>query len=335
MARSLKHSAAHGGVVVFVNNSTDRTYECAVAALRGADVPHVVIDVAMPAGTAAAGYARLAAFEAALCRVTAQGVLLTTDADTVVHREWVEANARLLESADFVFGHIALDTAEFAILPDVVRKRIRAEERYRDLSLRLVNTLDPISAPPHSHGLSGGASIGCRASAYVEVGGFPPVASSEDVGLAERAFLDDMRVVRCRSVSVTTSCRLAGRAAGGMAETLARWCEDADGRSYLDLEDPASAYLRAWARARLRSCWSAGKGGGDVLRLLGFFADEREFHDHPRFGQAWRWVEHYSPTLRQSRMSFGDIETALPGLQRLVASLVQTNDQGVLPEVAA
>lgn len=334
-ARSIGAQAEHGGIVVLVNNSADRTFDKAVAALRNTDVPHLVIDAELPDGFVAAGYARLAAFEAALCRIDAGGILLTTDADTVVRRDWVAANSRALKTADVVFGRIEPDPAELAALPQVVRDRFHTETEYRHWSTRLANALDPGLPVLHVHGFTGGASIGCRGVAYAEIGGMPCVASGEDGAFAERAFARDLRVVRCSSVSVTTSCRLRGRAPGGMAETLARWRTDTDTRCDAAFEPPCSTYLRAWARARVRSLWSERKGAQETLRLLGIFADEAELYQHAHFGQAWRWVENCSPPLRRSPMTFSELGRALPELRRLTALAMAGTERDITPEAAA
>jgi hypothetical protein len=66
-----------------------------------------------------------------------------------------------------------------------------------------------------------GANFGIRADTYVELGGWPAVASGEDVAMAHRAAASRrLRIVRTAAIPVTTSSRLAARAPDGFAGYL-------------------------------------------------------------------------------------------------------------------
>ncbi|KFC52257.1 hypothetical protein GY12_07440, partial [Micrococcus luteus] len=79
---------------------------------------------------------------------------------------------------------------------------------------------------PHVHG----ANLGLPWSLYKAVGGFPPVAEHEDVGLTEavRALAGErdggdgrrVRVIATDTTRVLTSSRLAGRTPGGFSGHL-------------------------------------------------------------------------------------------------------------------
>jgi len=70
---------------------------------------------------------------------------------------------------------------------------------------------------PHVHG----ANFGIRADVYRALGGWPPLASGEDVALADRAEMaDTIKTVRTGSIPVVTSARLQGRAPHGFAAYL-------------------------------------------------------------------------------------------------------------------
>ncbi|HEY6538268.1 MAG TPA: glycosyltransferase family 2 protein, partial [Candidatus Dormibacteraeota bacterium] len=67
---------------------------------------------------------------------------------------------------------------------------------------------------PHVHG----ANLGLTASAYLRAGGMPPLALSEDRGLAQG--LAGRRLVRTGRIPVATSARVVSRAKGGFAGYL-------------------------------------------------------------------------------------------------------------------
>jgi hypothetical protein len=70
---------------------------------------------------------------------------------------------------------------------------------------------------PHVHG----ANFGIRADTYVELGGWPAVASGEEVATAYRvAASRRLRIVRTAAIRVTTSSRVAARAPDGFAGYL-------------------------------------------------------------------------------------------------------------------
>ena len=91
--------------------------------------------------------------------------------------------------------------------PHLTATRLRFERSYRK----------PLGGPhPHVHG----ANLGVRASAYLDVGGFPPLALSEDHALWHALRSGGHPVVATRRVWVATSARRQSRASGGFADTL-------------------------------------------------------------------------------------------------------------------
>ena len=162
------------------------------------------------------GVVRVAAHNVGRARAAGAAVLLsrpagpatwlaTTDADSVVPPEWLAAQLDARESgADAWVGTV--EVADWSGLPALARARYRAAYARRAAGDR----------HRHVHG----ASLGVAARAYRGVGGFPPLASGEDVGLVRR--LDDagLRVVRDPAHPVVTSARTAARAPDGFASHL-------------------------------------------------------------------------------------------------------------------
>jgi hypothetical protein len=70
---------------------------------------------------------------------------------------------------------------------------------------------------PHVHG----ANLGIRASAYLALGGWQPLATGEDADLAQRAAAAGyLSISRTAAIPVVTSVRRAGRAPRGFSNYL-------------------------------------------------------------------------------------------------------------------
>ena len=114
-----------------------------------------------------------------------------TDADSLVPRHWLTSQLDLAANgADLVLG---------TVLPIGLDGRLERAWRARhDLS--------------DGHGHVFGANLGVRADRYLEVGGFPDVATGEDVALAEAVRSAGGSVRASGGHPVLTSGRQRGRA---------------------------------------------------------------------------------------------------------------------------
>ena len=168
-----------------------------------------------------------------------------------------------------------------------------------------------IDPDPHDpwprHAAHSGASIALTLAAYRRVGGLPAVPVGEDRALFEALVRAEMRVRHCPAARVVVSCRLDGRAAGGMADTLRRRLAEADAAP-LDagLEPALDALLRLRCRRALRRLRAGMPRTGDPLRLalaLGLqpalLADIARL---PRFWQAWDALQTAAWPLQRRRL---------------------------------
>jgi glycosyltransferase involved in cell wall biosynthesis len=126
--------------------------------------------------------------------------LSTTDADSVVPPEWL-VRQRVL--ADLGWEAV-LGTVEVADW----------SEHGADIAPRWAATYRPVEDHRHVHG----ANFGCSGAAYLDAGGWAPLAIDEDVAMVEA--LAHRRVVRSALLPVVTSARRDPRAAGGFGDTL-------------------------------------------------------------------------------------------------------------------
>jgi len=212
-------------VVVWVNNSTDET--AARARALGAELPFEVrvVEQHYEPPMAHAGRARCDAMAYAAALSPEEGVLLTTDADGEVAPDWMmrtlEAFARFGVGA--VFGRALLLPSDRALIPEHLHVDDAAELAYGALLERIESWLDPDPCDPWPrHSEHSGASIAVTKAAWALAGGVPAVPSGEDRAFHAALMRVGVRVRHALEVRVWVSGRLEGRAAGGMAETIAR-----------------------------------------------------------------------------------------------------------------
>lgn len=134
--------------------------------------------------------------------------VLSTDADSQVSTSWV---GDILTEASRtgvlgVVGLAPLDAWQGGRLGAAAYERLIASKMRDDAT--------------HQHDHVYGANLAVRADAYLDVGGFSHVANGEDQALVDSLAERGHPLLRTRSIQVTTSGRMAGRAAGGLAEHL-------------------------------------------------------------------------------------------------------------------
>jgi glycosyltransferase involved in cell wall biosynthesis len=243
----LRSLAAQEGVareqyelIVVLDGCRDGTREKVLAfAAREPTLRLRVVVLAEPEGV---GRARRRGMDLACERLLAlgkgEGLIASTDADSVVARDWLSAQLALVQSgAEAIGGLIELDGHEAAQLtPAAVRERDgRAAER-----LRAVLSRERAGIAEH-HQFSG-ASLALTAQAYRRCGGLPVRAALEDEALEEELRARGIAIHRSRSVRVTTSARTGGRAPRGLAQDLAR-ADWRARRSYTASEFPLERLL--------------------------------------------------------------------------------------------
>jgi glucosyl-3-phosphoglycerate synthase len=170
-----------------------------------------------------AGHARRVGMEDAYARLLSlgrpDGLIASTDADTVVAPDWLCAQlAAASRGARAIGGRIELrddgDLAEDVAGWHAEQGRLRQRE--------LLAGLDSAHGPLRAeHWQFSGASLALTASAYSEIGGLEPRAALEDEYLERALSRCGIPIERPLSVRVTTSARLVGRANRGLARDLA------------------------------------------------------------------------------------------------------------------
>lgn len=295
-------------VILLLNNCRDGTADAVRALARRRSCPVTMLQVELPAARAHVGWARRLAMDEAADRLEAlgshDGIILTTDADTLVDRDWVSANvAEIAAGADAVAGALDFDPADELALPAGVRRRARLECHYATLAAEIDTRLDPVAHDPWpAHRAASGASLAVTLAAYRRVGGMPASAVGEDRAFVERLTRRDLRVRHSPGTRVTTSRRAIGRAAGGMADTLRMQATLPDLPCDPALEAIDALCRRARSRATIRRLAKIGRLR-DTRRwapALGLTAEDAGAAvATPWLGEAWARIEAASPVLRR------------------------------------
>ncbi|MDT8855729.1 glycosyltransferase family A protein [Paracoccaceae bacterium Fryx2] len=324
-ARAIDHGLREAGIVVVVNNSRDGTAS-RVADWAALHPSHalVLLDCEFGESHAGVGASRRLGLDLACRTVAPDGVLLTTDADTCVHPDWVAQNLAELQGADLICGTVLGDPDEAALLPKEIAAHGSAEGDYVAASVALAAMLDPLAHDPDpAHHNPAGASLAFPRRVYTAVGGMPVMRVGEDRAFAEAVEAMDFRLRFSRRAIVETSCRMTGRTDGGMAGALRSRARDADPFADEWLEPAATFALRHSLRGRLRDAWPNLRALRDGLAaLLGDAeADRLAEAARPRqFGMFFAGIEASAPALARVRLRLSDCRRELPRLRALLSA---------------
>lgn len=240
-------------IILVVNNTTDFTEKIAEYTACQLGLALEVLDCQLPSDQGV-GTARRLGCDHAIQVVRHLQYVLTTDADCIVAPDWISRNIAHLSEVDAVCGKIGLIEEEAGILGGMDRTLATNEGVYRNLVQQFyaqhAEGCDDIAG---THGEAAGASLAFRAKVYRGVGGFDPVKCGEDRRIVRKLRSFGHAVRHADDVLVRASCRLTGRAAGGMSDALkAR----TTGTGYL-IDDclPAASWLVANANAGTLGVW--------------------------------------------------------------------------------
>lgn len=188
-------------IVVVLDDCSDRTDT--VAAERGV--------VTLAVGARNVGAAR--AVGAEYCLAAGARWLAFTDADTLVARGWLADQLAL--GAHAVCGTVGV-------------------EDWGGYGHRMRRHFDATYTDANGHRHIHGANLGVSAAAYRQAGGFPALASSEDVAFVHALAASGASIAWSAAPRVVTSARRAFRAPGGFGAELVK--VDDRARQYEDTE---------------------------------------------------------------------------------------------------
>lgn len=324
MALARQQDVNLGGVriVVMLNNTSDSSAAVVAetAAVTGLCIDLVAVE--LEPERANAGWARKLAMDHARGLMAADGLLLTTDADTRVDADWLRQNRdEVARGADAVAGYVTADDEELNRIPADILALGADEWELQHLLAEIDARSDPVAHDPWPrHNQNCGASLAIRAGLYDRIGGLPAMPVGEDRAMLDKVRAMDGRVRHSLAVHVVTSARLVGRATGGMADAL-RTRGTADYLCDDILESAATAFQRAAWRAEARHAFA--KGGlaewcqahalpPIVLKMVGSAS---------AFGEAWPQIERHHPMLAWHLLRVSQLKAEIVSAREIVANL--------------
>jgi hypothetical protein len=312
-------------VVLLANNCTDSTV--ASARLLSASLPYQlhIRNCTFPPTAASAGVARRIAAQIAAELAGRGGVLLTTDADSIVAASWMERNLQALAAgADLVCGRVALDPTEAALIPSHLHEDDTRECELIELLDLLAARFDPDPADPWPrHTEVAGASLAVTVAAFDRVGGIPALASGEDRAFVAALASIDARICHDSIITVTVSGRRVGRAPGGMADTIRRRMMQQDEFTDCNVEPAIDAYRRIDFRRRVRRTWRQAREmltpPMELAVDLGMPALLLQQMLRCRFfGRTWARIQLASPFLVRRRVRFAELPRQIADARQLL-----------------
>jgi GT2 family glycosyltransferase len=295
-------------ILIFANNCTDAT--ATVVRQAATSSPHLisVIEENMPTGQRNAGWARKRAMDLAAIRLAEvapiHGLILTTDADSRVSPTWLAATLREFgKDVDCVAGYIDAIPTEYVALGGQFLTRGRLEDTYLRYIAEINARCDPLPHDPWpNHRVSSGASLAITLPAYSAIGGLPPRAVGEDAALTETLARAGFKVRHSMDVSVSTSCRFEGRAAGGAADTMRHRHAVPDAPCDEELEPALQATRRALYRGVLRERWMNVPAARAWPAVLAELSEITALFDGERtcsFEEAWDAICDRTPAMKR------------------------------------
>ena len=323
-------------LVLLVNNTRDGSAAAARAAATGWLSRLTVLEHDFPAAEQTAGHARRLAMQAAASQCRPNGVLLCTDADGRVAPDWIAANLwHIRNGADAVAGRALLDPVDAAAIPPALHEADARECAYAAALDRIATLLDPDPADPWPrHTEHSGASICVTRAAWAAAGGVPAVSLGEDRAFFQALRRLDARVRHAPEVRVTVSGRVAGRARGGMADTIRRRMVAPD--PFIDdaLEPALDRVRRLRLKQRLRAAVrDAGLLPGLAAELCWPLQRLQKVMAAPTFGAMWEELEQGCVSLRARVVLTTHLEQELARAERILDGLLR--DAAPTPELEA
>src|SRR5690606_27406058 len=129
------------------------------------------------------------------------------------------------------------------------------------------------------------------------------------------------RICYCSQARVMTSCRMDGRAEGGMAQALRIRAGSEDFLIDESLEPAHLVLLRAGTRASARRVWQQGQSRHDLYTFLDIDESRyRALDSIGRFGTFWQQLEQHAHCLEAGRVLYSQLPVQL---KRIEAMLMQ------------
>lgn len=259
-------------ILVLANNCTDRSVQIIQQFKEENPNLNVHLEVVnLDAEYANIGFVRKSLMDTAygrLCK-NGKGIIMTTDGDTVVSKDWIYQNTSEIKSgADCVGGRILLKDEESLNLESSIEVFYKKDEEYQllisALEAMILQNFD-FEKPCHHQHFNG--SFAVTSDCYRKAGGVPEVRHLEDCAFYERLLSVDANIRHSNMVRVKTSARHSGRADIGLAHQLLTWKNMETENSNFLVESCESLVHRFTTKRKLMNLWNQKVKDNVLLRL--------------------------------------------------------------------
>lgn len=301
-------------ILILANNCSDDTIgQITRVANAYPDFRLYVADMHFEEEDAHVGICRRILMDSAAARLEAvgrraDGIIISTDADTRVDSRWLYFTLKGFSLGCEVLGGRIMITSEDKVAQIMHVK----DERYRMLCVKLETIIDPVEHDPWPrHFQCFGPSTAVRCDVYRKVGGIPILPHLEDAYFAKNLYMIDAKIRHSPYVKVYSSGRLCGRVSFGFSRQLQLWKSMQLREEEVWVEGMAALRMKYLARRDMRLLFADRKSpvGQKHLLVLGgrlFIPSERmlEISAYSNyFGEFWEnlleameersWLSHY------------------------------------------
>lgn len=260
-------------VLILANNCSDDTYEICKNYQNAHTLFNLSVEnVNFAPNLANVGTVRRLLMDAAYDRLMSvtgtKGVIISTDGDSEVDKQWIfQIMNEIDNGADVVGGRIfSKDT------PSLARTHHLRDVTYRFLKARLECEIDPCPINPWPrHHQCFGASLAVTCAMYERAGRLPMLPFLEDEAFRQAANRIDAKIRHSPKVIVHTSSRLIGKVEVGFSGQLKEW-ESMSINDQQQMEESfESAKHQFILKKQVRQAWNALKHDGlspNLMRLV-------------------------------------------------------------------
>ncbi len=249
-------------VIILLNNCRDKSAEIARSFQENnPEINLHIAEIEIPDENANSGFVRRLIMNEGFLRLTENpgkgGIIMTTDGDTQVSRNWIAANIdEIKRGADAVGGRILFSENELKTMNCAARKYHLIDEEYRLLIAELESFIDfqlHDGFPRHHQHFNG--SFAVTTDAFEKCGGVPDVKSLEDVAFFHALMRTDAKFRHSMLVKVFTSARNDGRTQAGLSTQLNDWKNLAERNDFFLVESADAVEKKFNANSKLRRIW--------------------------------------------------------------------------------
>lgn len=315
-------------ILVLANNCSDHSAARIKEFQR--NHPHMNIyleEAILPSHQANIGYVRRKLMECAYTRLLKNGggIILTTDGDTTVAKDWISQTQREINNgAEAVGGRIFLYDDELECLDNLTRTCHFKDERYQLLIAELESKIigsahDPY--PRHHQHFNGSFAI--TTDCYKKSGGIPVVDDLEDCAFFDRLQNIDAKIRHSLKVRVHTSARYLGRVTVGLSSQLNMW-KNPDHFKNFTTESFHTVSNRLIKKKMLMDLWeSKNRAGFNFNQSIKNIIPEidvneeiyHSFNDHCYFGAWYEEILKLYQTHHLKKYPKVPIDTAIQDLE--------------------